>query len=309
MVCADVAAPIRVYKDRRMAGVGAGALTAGDMSLLLNHIARCHNARLPGARWPFRIGAAIVGWVLPEFAAALLRFPAIGRDGDGLILEIGHAGELWAIGRSLAEQGVLGWRDEAFDVRAEPGGPVLAQLDRGALPAFGVWAEGVHVNGLVRGADGLRVWVGRRAAEKAIDPGKLDHIVAGGIPAGLSAMQALVKEAAEEAGVPAALAAAAVPVGRVGYTMERLEGLRRDLLYCYDLTLPPEFVPIPTDGEVAAFELWPLRRVYETVAGTDDFKFNVNLVLIDQFLRIGLIDPESAEGRTLRRALDAPTPA
>ena len=279
------------------------------MSPLLNHVARCHKAVLPGPRRPFRIGAAVVGWVLPEFAAALLRFPAIRRDGDGLRLEADRAPDLWAIGRALAEQGVLGWRDEAFDVRAEPGGPVLAQLDRGALPAFGVWAEGVHVNGLVRAADGLRVWVGRRAADKAIDPGKLDHIVAGGIPAGLSAARALVKEAAEEAGIPAALAAAAKPVGRIGYAMERPEGLRRDLLYCYDLTLPPEFVPRPADGEVAGFELWPLRRVYATVAGGDDFKFNVNLVLIDLFLRTRLIDPDGAEGRALRQALDGPAPA
>ena len=45
-----------------------------------------------------------------------------------------------------------------------------------------------------------------------------------------------------------------------------------------------------------------LRRVRET----DDFKFNVNLVLIDLFLRAGLIDPASADGRALRTALDAP---
>ena len=37
-------------------------------------------------------------------------------------------------------------------MRAEAGGPVLATLDRGALPVFGVLAAGVHVNGLVRRA-------------------------------------------------------------------------------------------------------------------------------------------------------------
>ena len=39
---------------------------------------------------------------------------------------------------------------------------------------------------------------------------------------------------------------------------------------------------------------------------TDDFKFNVNLVLIDLFLREGLVDPAGSEGRRLRAALDAP---
>jgi hypothetical protein len=73
--------------------------------------------------------------------------------------------------------------------------------------------------------------------------------------------------------------------------MDRPEGLRRDVLHCYDLMLAEDFTPVATDGEVAAFELWPIARVVETVRDTDDFKFNVNLVLIDLFLRLGLIEP------------------
>ena len=84
---------------------------------------------------------------------------------------------------------------------------MLAQLDRGALPSFGVLAVGVHVNGLVRRPDGLHLWVARRAANKALDPGKLDHIVAGGVPAGLTPADTLVKEAEEEASIPSAGAA------------------------------------------------------------------------------------------------------
>ena len=43
-----------------------------------------------------------------------------------------------------------------------------------------------------------------------------------------------------------------------------------------------------------------------TVRRTDAFKFNVNLVLIDLFLRRGLIAGE--EGARLRQALDTPAP-
>jgi len=125
--------------------------------------------------------------------------------------------------------------------------------------------------------------------DKLLDPGKLDHIVAGGIPAGLGPMQTLIKEAGEEAAIPADLVSAAVPVGTIEYAMERQEGLRRDILYCYDLALPPDFVPRPADGEVEAFELWPIARVAETVRTTEAFKFNVNLVLIDLFVRLGLV--------------------
>ena len=156
-------------------------------------------------------------------------------------------------------------------------------------------AVGVHVNGLVRRSDGVHVWIARRAANKLLDPGKLDHIVAGGVPAGLTPAETLVKEAAEEAAIPASLAGRAVPVARIAYAMDRTEGLRRDVLHCYDLDLPDDFPPVAADGEVEAFELWPIARAMQTVRDTDDFKFNVNLVLIDLFLREGLVDGREAE--------------
>ena len=71
----------------------------------------------------------------------------------------GRAAALPAIARRLSHAGCYRWRREEFDIRAKPDGPVLARLDRGALPSFGVMALGVHVNGLVRRADGLHVWV------------------------------------------------------------------------------------------------------------------------------------------------------
>ena len=256
------------------------------------HLRACNNARLPGGRLAFHIGDAQVGWVTPEFATKLAEFPQV-RAGAGAVT-LTNAEALPTISRSLSDAGCYRWRREAFDIRAEPEGPVLAQLDRGALPSFGVLAVGVHMNGLVRGAQGLHVWIARRAADKLLDPGKLDHIVAGGVPAGLSPGETLVKEAAEEAAIPEPLAARAVEVGTIGYAMERPEGLRRDLLHCYDLDLPEDFCPHAADGEVEAFELWPIARVMRTVRDTDDFKFNVNLVLIDLFLRLGLIEGEEA---------------
>jgi 8-oxo-dGTP pyrophosphatase MutT (NUDIX family) len=115
----------------------------------------------------------------------------------------------------------------------------------------------------------------------------LDHIVGGGVPAGLSPGETLLKEGGEEAGLPEDLTAQAVHRGIIAYTMDRAEGLRRDRLHCYDLTLPESFEPHPVDGEVAGFALWPIQRVFDAVRDTDEFKFNVNLVLIDLFQRLG----------------------
>lgn len=268
------------------------------------HVLACNNTDLPGRRLEFRIGEEVVGYVSPDLARALTFWPRqIHFDRRGVSVRGGrHAVALAGIAQDLSRRGWLRWRDEAFDVRAHPTGPVLARIDRGALPAFGILAQGVHLNGLVRRADGIHLWVGRRAAHKTLDPDKMDHIVAGGVPAGLSPDETLVKEADEEAGLPPELAAMAVKVGEIAYAMEREEGLRRDLLHCYDLWLPEDFIPRPNDHEVAAFELWPLERALAAVRDSDVFKFNVNLVLIDLFIRQGLIVDE--EAAWLRRALE-----
>ena len=232
---------------------------------------------LPGSRLPFLVDEQAVGYVTPALGQWL------GRTAVA-------AAELPALGERMAQAGLCPWRAEAFDVRAQPDGPPLGTIDRGALPSLGILAVGVHLNGLVQRADGLHLWVARRAATKKLDPGKLDHIVAGGVPAGLSAAETLVKEAAEEAGLPAGLVAEATHQSTIHYAMDRPEGLRRDWLHCYDLYLPEGFTPRPMDGEVASFELWPVAKAVAAVRDTDQFKFNVNLVLIDLFARLGLID-------------------
>ncbi len=260
---------------------------------LIRHIQACNNALLPGSRCRVWVDGERVGWALPAIADPATELGA-GRDAAGLNL---RSDQIQPITRALADRGLFRWRDEAFDVRADPDSPVLGQIDRGALPKFGIGAVGVHLNGLV----GDRLWVARRSRDKPLDPGKLDHLVAGGVASGDTVANTVIKEGAEEAGLPPALAAAARPVGRIGYAMERDEGLRRDTLYCFDLELPSDFTPVPADGEVEAFELWPLDQVLDTVRRTDDFKFNVNLVLIDLFIRRGRLT--GSEAAALRRAL------
>jgi 8-oxo-dGTP pyrophosphatase MutT (NUDIX family) len=269
-----------------------------------HHLQACNNAILPGERLVFRIGASRVGWVLPAIAAALANSSVVDIRPDAVVLR--DPASLPVLVRMLVDRGLCRLRGELFDVRAEPDGPVLAQIDRGAIPKFGIQAVGVHVNGLVETPQGTHVWVARRARDKLLDPGKLDHIVAGGVPAGLDPWQTLIKEAGEEAAIPPELASQARPVGRITYAMVRAEGLRRDALYCFDLTLPADFRPAPVDGEVEAFELWPIAQVVDTVQRTDEFKFNVNLVLIDLFIRLGLL--EGAEAHRLGAGLQPGTP-
>lgn len=108
---------------------------------------------------------------------------------------------------------------------------------------------GVHLNGWVRREDGTKaLWVARRSATKQTWPGKLDHLVAGGQAVGITCRDNVIKECAEEAGIPQELASRAIPVSAISYTSLQREGLKRDVLFCYDLELPADFVPQPQVG-------------------------------------------------------------
>ncbi len=266
------------------------------------HLDRCNNARLPAGRRRLLLAGAPIGYV----AEAALADPVLRgflRAGPDEAYAVDDLATLDRAARALADAGRIRWRNEPFDIHRDDTGEIVGALDRGALPDFGIAATGVHLNGLVESADGPLLWVARRAADKLLDPGKLDHLAAGGVPAGLGVRETLLKEAEEECGLSPGLLADAVAVTTIRYAMDRPEGLRRDTLRCFDVVLPVTWRPEACDGEVESFELWPLARVFETVRDADAFKFNVNLVLIDLFLRRGLIDRQSPAGRRLANGL------
>jgi 8-oxo-dGTP pyrophosphatase MutT (NUDIX family) len=248
----------------------------------------------------FSLDGVNVGLVRPEFAARLTSFPDVfDVSADGVRLtphlvdpEV-RTQAVETVLKGLAADGAIrGWRDERYAVTASPEGAVLMHLERAAVPAFGIWATGVHVNGYVRDGDDLLMWVGRRSPGKHTAPNKLDQMVAGGRCALHSVFETVLKESEEEAGIDAQLAGRASPVGAITYCTECPEGLRRDILYVFDLDVPPDFVPENRDGEIAEFQLWPVQRVLQTVRDSDAFKFNCALVVIDFLIRHGVIAPD-----------------
>jgi 8-oxo-dGTP pyrophosphatase MutT (NUDIX family) len=152
------------------------------------------------------------------------------------------------------------------------------------------------------------LWIGRRSPDKQVAPDKLDNLVAGGIGNGHGVDETLVKESEEEASIPVSLIKHAVPAGAVSYRMETRLGIRDDVLFVYDLETPADFVPQNRDGEIVEFELMPAGEVLDRIRTTSDFKFNVNLVILDFAVRHGLLrpgDPEYLDVATgLHRPLD-----
>ena len=268
---------------------------------LLRHIQRCNRWR-PEHFVPLWRGDARIGLIRRDNAEALHRFAEVfSVEPDGVwLIAPGDFDALSAavdrvVERLVAEGRVAKWRNECFAVAPRWGAPPLLKLDRGAVSFFGARAYGVHLNGYRRDGGALKLWIGRRAPDKKVAPDKLDNLVAGGIGYEHGLQATLVKEAKEEASLPADVVAHAVPVGAVSYRMETEQGLRDDMLFLYDLEVPAGLVPRNTDGEIVAFELIDARAVVERVRATDDVKFNVNLVIIDFALRHGLVTPDDPE--------------
>jgi 8-oxo-dGTP pyrophosphatase MutT (NUDIX family) len=281
---------------------------------LLRHIKRCNTYR-PERFLPLYRGDMRIGWLRRDNAEALRPFSdvfAIAEERVSLVAPGGFdelSAALDGVTERLVAAGrIAKWRNEFFAVTPRWGEPPLFKLDRGVVAFFGVRAYGVHLNGYCREAGALELWIGRRAPDKRVAPDKLDNLVAGGIGHEHGLEATLIKEAAEEAAMPAALAERARPVGAIVYRMENEQGLRDDVLFLYDLETPADFTPRNTDGEIVAFSLMDAREVIDRVRRSDDFKFNVNLVLIDFALRHGLIRPDDPEYLDLvvglRRPLD-----
>ncbi|HXV26313.1 MAG TPA: DUF4743 domain-containing protein [Alphaproteobacteria bacterium] len=273
---------------------------------LLDRVKACHGFR-PEQFRSFSIAGERVGWVLPDFAEAVRAYDRVFevdedevRLSDRLSDFRSRTEAVQSVLEELVRRGRL-WklRREAYPVGLGWGTRPLMTVDRAAVPLFGIEAYGIHVNGFVRTENELSIWVGRRARDKATAPGKLDHLIAGGHPHGISLAANLVKEAGEEAGIPEALARRSVPAGAVSYRLRNEEGLRNDVLFVYDLEVPAEFTPENTDGEVEEFFLWPIEKVMRVLAETEDFKFNVALVLIDFLIRRGLIAPDDPDYEAL----------
>jgi len=278
---------------------------------LLRHIHACNTYR-PDRFLPLFFGDERVGFVRRDNAEFLRRFPrVIEVASDSLrILPRGNGAEVTAaldqVVEALVAEGLIGkWRDEVFAITPRWGEPPLFTLDRGAVSFFGVRAYGVHLNGYRRVRDRTWLWIGRRNPLKVVAPGKLDNLVAGGIGSGLGALTTLVKEAGEEASISTSLISRAQAASAVTYKMEVPQGLRDDVLFVYDLETPDDFKPLNTDGEIVEFMLMEAEEVLARVRDTDDFKFNVNLILIDFALRHGLVTPEEPDYLALLAGLRA----
>jgi 8-oxo-dGTP pyrophosphatase MutT (NUDIX family) len=253
-------------------------------------------------RRPFVIDGRSVGSVALAHDAALADWPQWLTRRDGawhLDVEAPErSAALAQINAALRAQGlILAWRDETYAIVDTPGAPPLALIERAAARFWGTLTFGAHCNGYLAGADGrpTQLWIARRAAHKATDPGLLDNLVGGGVPHGQTPFEALLREGLEEAGLDAATMLGAVAGGVIAVQCEIVEGLMYEHLHAFDLRLTPDVQPCNQDGEVAALHCIPVAEAIERAA-LGEMTLDAALVTLDFALRHRLLpSPERHE--------------
>lgn len=81
-------------------------------------------------------------------------------------------------------------------------------------------------------------------------------------------------------------------VGCVSFFFESERGIFPNTEFVYDLELPLDFIPKNADGEVQGFELLSVAECMDRIV-SPDFKTTSAPVLLDFFLRHGIISPEN----------------
>mmetsp|Transcript_8618 Transcript_8618/g.12995 ORF Transcript_8618/g.12995 Transcript_8618/m.12995 type:complete len:372 (+) Transcript_8618:45-1160(+) len=277
----------------------------------------------------FVVDGEKLGKVTPKVAERLCNTsPSIFQKADsGSTLTLGESAGNTLESRTKAVASVMeelrdsgyitGWRDEMYPVANnfdKVTSPVFL-IERAAASLLGVLEYGVHINGLIMSEDDkeVKMWMARRSKTKSKFPSMLDHIVAGGQPAGLSLLDNVIKECEEEAGITEELTKRGIkPAGVISYENYggrlKVEGegvMNRVVLFCFDLMLPKDFVPSANDGEVESFFTWSLEEVAQSMHPEydDPIKPNCYPVIIDFMLREGHISPDSPKYLEIVRRL------
>lgn len=216
-----------------------------------------------------------------------------------------------------AFQVLSGWRNELYPIYG-PNRELILSMERSASALFGIITYGVHMTAYVETDDGMKLWTPRRAETKQTYPGMMDNTVAGGLSTGEEPFECLIRECEEEASIPEDIARQARCCGTLTYLHVRDAraggevGLcQPECQYIYDLKLPADMTPKPNDDEAIDFRLLSVAEVRAAMAG-GKFKPNCALLLVEFFVRHGLLTPENEPDyieivSRLHRKLEFPT--
>ncbi|KAK1834480.1 hypothetical protein QBC39DRAFT_328069 [Podospora conica] len=176
---------------------------------------------------------------------------------------------------------------------------VLFSVERAAAPIFGIVQYGIQLSLYTYVGESKlpSIWISKRSQTTANCSGMLDNTVAGGYRTGEIPLETVVREADEEASLPADLVRhLARPCGTVSY-FHQLEKyvtgekylVQPEVEYMYEILAPEGLTPCPHDDEVEWFQLWDVEKIKNGLA-RGLFKPSYALVLLDFFICHGVLD-------------------
>ncbi|ARP88986.1 NUDIX hydrolase [Bordetella genomosp. 9] len=245
----------------------------------------------PSLSRPLSIAGRRCGQATLAACDALRGHPGVRVEPGGL-----HLGEplsqgadldrlLASVAQTLRQADCLrGWRGELLDVHDEDGHR-LGAIERAAVRPLGILTRAVHLNAWT--PDG-RLWIARRALNKATDPGMWDTLVGGLVATGESLELALLRECEEEAGLSPHDIRQREPMRTILRMHRRLpEGYQVEDLLVSRCVMDADARPGNRDGEVMAFDtVTPEQALAMVAAG--EFTLEASLVLVDDIARNAL---------------------
>lgn len=226
-------------------------------------------------RAPLTIGGKVCGSLEPTLARQLVEagMPLRAHDAAWAV-EGAPDDSLALIARWLHDHGHGGkWRDELLAVTSDSG-QVMAAIERAAVRTLGIATRAVHLVGTTASR---KVWVQRRALDKAVDPGMLDTLVGGLAAFGESTPQTLERETWEEAGLRLAELRKLRDLGKLIVRRPLHDGYMVEHIEMFSAELPEDLAPQNQDGEVMGFECLAVDDLMDLMR---DGEFTFEAVLI-----------------------------
>jgi isopentenyldiphosphate isomerase len=192
---------------------------------------------------------------------------------------------------------VLGrWADEEFPLYSSTGEHVL-DLDGCGIDMLGIVNFSVHLTAWVMTAEGIKIWVPRRALTKMSFPGMLDNTVGGSLATGEKPIDGMVRECEEEICLDPAYTLSHIKAcGTLSFQLTVDDMLnpacQHQVQYLYEMELRQDIVPKIGDGEVGELHLLSLEELANAMKN-GEVKLTCNMTYLAFLIRHGYITAEN----------------
>lgn len=188
------------------------------------------------------------------------------------------------------------WKNELFPLLTGEGEHVL-DMDGSGLDVFGVISHSVHLTGWVMTAEGIKIWVPRRAWSKLTYPGKLDNTVGGCLASGEDPIEGMIRECEEEICLKPEYTRSHIrSVGTCSFQMTETDrgepGCQHQVQFLYEMELGQDVVPTIGDGEVGEIHLLSLDELQRCMAN-GEVKLSCDITYLAWLIRHGYITAEN----------------